>query len=312
MASISGTTGSDTINGTSVGDIIRSYQGRDSIWGAEGNDAIYGGSGVDSLWGDDGADRLSGENGADFLSGGNGNDRLLGGNGNDVLEGSAGNDLLNGGSGHDTMIGGAGNDIYYVDRLGDTIVELPGAGIDRVNSTLSWTLADNLERLMLIGSRDIDGTGNGLANVIRGNAGANRLLGEGGNDELRGGAGSDWIEGGAGRDKMFGGGDADTFVFRDGDFAGLTKSSCDTINDFRQAQGDRIDLQAVDANSLDDGDQEFQFIGTGGFSNVAGELRYEIVSGQTYVYGDTNGDAVADFMFRIKGPHTLTDGDFVI
>ena len=312
MATINGTTGNDSFTGTSAGDIMRGYQGKDSFWGAEGNDTIYGGSGIDSLWGEDGADRLFGVNGADFLSGGIGNDRLLGGNGNDVLEGGVGNDLLNGGSGVDMMTGGAGNDIYFVNHLGDTVVELAAEGIDRVNSTLSWTLGDNVEYLVLVGSANIDGTGNGLANVIRGNAGENRLLGEGGADQLRGGAGNDWIEGGAGRDRMFGGRDADTFVFRDGDFAGLTRTTCDTINDFRQVQGDRIDLQAVDANRLEDGDQAFAFIGTAAFNNVAGELRYEIVSGHTYVSGDTNGDGVGDFMFRVAGSHALIDGDFLI
>ena len=79
-----------------------------------------------------------------------------------------------------------------------------------------------------------------------------------------------------------------------------------------RSDGDLIDLSAVDANSLAGGDQAFAFIGTGAFTNVAGQLRYEQVGGNTYVYGDTNGDGIADFMIRVDGPHNLVLGDFVI
>jgi hypothetical protein len=58
------------------------------------------------------------------------------------------------------------------------------------------------------------------------------------------------------------------------------------------------------------GDQAFSFIGTGAFSNTAGQLRYEQISGNTYVEGDTNGDGVADFMIRFDGLHALVSGDF--
>ena len=101
-------------------------------------------------------------------------------------------------------------------------------------------------------------------------------------------------------------------MFRDGDFAGLTRTTCDSINDFSQLQGDKLDFASVDADTLTGGDQAFQFIGTAAFSNVAGELRYDIIDGNTYVYGDTNGDGVADFMVRVIGSHSLTEGDFVI
>jgi len=60
------------------------------------------------------------------------------------------------------------------------------------------------------------------------------------------------------------------------------------------------------------GNQTFTFIGTESFRNVAGELRYQEISGNTFVYGDTNGDGVADFMIRLDGGHALVAGDFVL
>ena len=42
---------------------------------------------------------------------------------------------------------------------------------------------------------------------------------------------------------------------------------------------DRIDLSAIDANPGDAGGNDaFTFIGTGAFTNVAGELRYEVTA----------------------------------
>lgn len=47
----------------------------------------------------------------------------------------------------------------------------------------------------------------------------------------------------------------------------------------------------------------------GGFSNVAGELRYDIVNGNTPT---ANGDGVADFMIRVIGSHALTERNLII
>ena len=84
------------------------------------------------------------------------------------------------------------------------------------------------------------------------------------------------------------------------------------VHDFSRAEGDRIDLRLVDANSTRDYDQAFAFIGNAAFSGTAGELRYRQLSGNTYVLGDTNGDGVADFWIRLDGLHSLNAGDFVL
>ena len=48
------------------------------------------------------------------------------------------------------------------------------------------------------------------------------------------------------------------------------------------------------------------------FSHTAGELRYEQISGNTYIEGDTNGDGIADFMIRADGLHAFVGTDLVV
>ncbi len=94
----------------------------------------------------------------------------------------------------DILEGGKGADTYMVDDLGDQVIEtLAGAagGIDLVKSEVSFTLGLNLEKLTLLGSADIDATGNTLNNTLLGNAGANILDGDAGNDAMTGGKGDD-------------------------------------------------------------------------------------------------------------------------
>ena len=152
------------------------------------------------------------EAGDDFIDGRAGNDTLLGGDGNDTIHGGAGNDQLIGGKGDDTLEGGAGNDTYEMTGGGtDTITELAGQGIDTIVTDKTYTLGANLDNLVLIGSNDIEGTGNELANVITGNGGHNNLSGLAGNDTLLGGDGGDALKGGLGKDVMLGGNGSDIY-----------------------------------------------------------------------------------------------------
>ena len=43
----------------------------------------------------------------------------------------------------------------------------------------------------------------------------------------------------------------------------------------------------------------FTFIGTGAFSGKAGELRYDLTSDGFQLFGDVNGDAIADFQLIV-------------
>ena len=129
-----------------------------------------------------------------------GDDNLTGTAANEVLLGLSGNDTLNGLGGVDVLVGGAGNDTYVVDTNTDTLTELNAQGIDTVQSAVTRTLALNFENLTLTGSNAINGTGNGVNNIIIGNTGNNTLNGLGGNDTLNGFGGTDSLNGGAGND----------------------------------------------------------------------------------------------------------------
>ncbi len=143
---------------------------------------------------------LNGTAGADTLNGGAGNDSLNGLGANDTLYGNAGNDILSGGTGNDTMRGGIGNDIYIVDSTSDIVSENLSEGIDLMQSSVTCTLAANVENLTLTGTSAINGTGNTLDNVLLGNSAVNTLTGGAGNDTLNGGAGNDKMLGGLGND----------------------------------------------------------------------------------------------------------------
>src|SRR6185369_5732723 len=75
-----------------------------------------------------------------------------------------------------------------------------GEGYDTVLSSVDFTMATGVEQLVLTGSLDRTGVGNGDANLIVGNSGNNMLVGNGGNDTLDGSLGTDTMIGGDGDD----------------------------------------------------------------------------------------------------------------
>ncbi|MEK6245051.1 MAG: DUF4214 domain-containing protein [Pseudomonadota bacterium] len=177
---------------------------------------------IENASGGSGDDSITGNQFANVLTGNGGNDSLVGEGANDNLSGGGGHDTLNGGAGNDIMVGGAGNDTYVVDNAGDVVTENLNEGTDAVQSSIVYTLGANLENLTLTGSANVNGTGNGLANVLTGNSG---------NNLLDGGAGADTMAGGAGNDTLYGGSGTDTAVYS-GNIADYTISYVAATNVF--------------------------------------------------------------------------------
>jgi Ca2+-binding RTX toxin-like protein len=107
-----------------------------------------------------------------------------------TITGNDGNNTIDGRDGNDTLDGGAGDDTYIATGF-DEVIELAGGGMDTVRASTDFTLSDNVEKLVLIGTADLTGTGNDLDNDITGNDGKNILDGGIGADSLRGGKGDD-------------------------------------------------------------------------------------------------------------------------
>ena len=128
----------------------------------------------------------------DVRYGFNETDIMYGKDGDDALYGHFGDDALHGGLGADHLIGGAGNDTYYINEMGDEVIENTDEGEDVVLSEISYTLTHNVENITLAdNTKAITATGNALNNIIIGNAINNTLDGKGGIDTMVGGIGDD-------------------------------------------------------------------------------------------------------------------------
>jgi Ca2+-binding RTX toxin-like protein len=202
----------------------------DGLNGEGGDDTLYGGFGFDAMSGGDGNDLLYGgdDDDQDDLWGNLGDDALYGGEGADMIFGGEGNDTIFGGS-TDTLYGGLNDDTYVVNTAPDFITEAADEGTDEVKSSVTYTLGDNLETLTLTGTGTIDGTGNGLSNLITGNSGNNALFGGEGDDTIFGGEGDDTIFGGLGSDTFFVDSVFDTVVEDDDAGTDTAKSLIDYI-----------------------------------------------------------------------------------
>ncbi|MBF0627100.1 MAG: DUF4347 domain-containing protein [Magnetococcales bacterium] len=183
---------------------------------------------------------ITGNSAANTLQGESGADRLLGGAGNDILYGGSGNDTLNGGTGADRLLGGTDDDIYVIDNSGDTISEEADSGIDLVQSSITWTLGNNLENLTLTGSSAINGTGNAGNNLLSGNSSDNTLTGGDGNDTLNGNAGDDTLNGGAGVNLLNGGAGADRMIGGNGNDTFVVNNSGDVVTESANSGTDLV------------------------------------------------------------------------
>ncbi len=227
----------NVISGGTVNDSLDGGDGSDTLLGNGGNDTLIGGKGDDWLDGGIGNDKMKGGEGKDTYivnaagdtvedDGGDADDlvkssvtvSLLSGSflgiedviltgavainatGNDKdneLTGNAAANVLNGGVGADKMSGGNGADTYFVDSIGDQVIEATAGaagGIDTIKSTIDFNLSSivNVENLTLVGSGNINAIGTSGNNVLIGNIGGNKLDGGLGNDAMTGGEGDDY------------------------------------------------------------------------------------------------------------------------
>ncbi|MBY3094748.1 RTX toxin, partial [Rhizobium laguerreae] len=283
--------GNSTGTGNSLDNIITSGTGNDTLSGGAGNDTLDGGRGADSLTGGAGNDIYvvydagdtiieNADEGIDtvqtYLTGytlsanienlsyrgpwafgfagtGNNLDNVItGGGATDTLSGGAGDDTLDGWTGADTLTGGAGNDTYVIDNAGDRVTEAANGGIDTVRTTLAgYTLGANAENLTYSGTAAFTGTGNDLANTIRGAAGA---------DTLDGKAGADILIGGAGDDTYIVDNLADVVTERPNEGADLVKTT-------------------LSSYALTNNVEKLTFIGTGDFAGTGNGLANTIIGG---------------------------------
>lgn len=238
LISIENVTGSafiDTLLGDAGANVLDGGAGDDFLFGNVGNDTLIGGPGNDMLVGGDGTDTASYAsapagvtvdlsqsmasdgttdiNGIPHIDSLGGIENVTGSASADSLTGNEFANVLDGGAGNDTMAGGADNDTYVVDSAGDVVTENAGEGTDLVQSSIDYTLGANVENLALTGAGNLNGTGNGLDNVMTGNDGNNVLSGLGGADMIGGGAGDDTLIGGSGDDNLTGGSGADVFKY---------------------------------------------------------------------------------------------------
>jgi Ca2+-binding RTX toxin-like protein len=337
------TPGNDVIYALGGDDIIFALGGNDTIYGGAGADAIDGGDGWDTVgytdsgvgvWvdldagqgffgtaagdfilnvenvtgsyyndvlaGDVGANLLSGLDGNDWLAGGGGNDSLYGGNGNDLLRGGAGADYLNGGAGIDTAT--------YSDSAAGVFVSL------QIDAT-AWgdSIGDELDSIENVTGSEFSDTliGDGAANVLSGLGGNDTLTGLGGNDFLFGGNGNDTLRGGTGADMLTGGAGLDSFTFDTAAESGLDAATVDEIMDFSAADGDKIVLSLIDANTELANDQAFTFIGAADYTG-AGQIRVVDDGVDTYLAFSTDSDPDNEFAIRLDGLVMPTEDWFIL
>ncbi len=196
-----------TLNGNASNNIIDGGLGADTMTGGAGNDTYVvdnvgdtvielAGEGTDEIRTNLDFYSLAGLPNVENLTGTSANPQFLVGNGSaNVIRGGQSNDYLDGGLGADTMVGGDGNDYYWVDNVGDVVVELAGEGpIDLINTTLATysLFGTEVEQLLAGSNINHDFRGSTANNHIAGGSGNDFIrLQDGGNDRALGGAGND-------------------------------------------------------------------------------------------------------------------------
>jgi len=233
------------------------------------------------------------------------------------------------------MEGGLGNDTYYVDNPGDRVIEPADAGApdfsnDTVFSSVSFTLANNVENLTLTGIRNINGTGNDESGLLAGNIGNNKLIGgtvlygdmvgdtDGFFSRLSGDAhgGNDFLYGGAGDDFLWG----DSVVIEDSARGGNDHLIGGEGQDYLYGDASFMYGNARGGNDYLDGGPQYGFPSGNFLSGDCSEMGGNARGGNDYLnggpgYGTLSGDADAmdgnsqggnDYLDGRAGSYTLS------
>ena len=291
---------------------------------------------ADHIIGTGASDTIHGYGGNDILEGLGGSDKLYGGGGNDTIIGGTGNDTLSGGAGSDVFVFAAGDGQDRITDLGaGDVIKISGyaaaQSVTQVGTDVVLTLSSSdkitfsnetvagVQAALQFGSGSSGGSGSGgTGTTINGTAGSDTLNGTsgndtinglGGNDTIKGGSGDDRIYGGLGGDSLYGGAGADVFVYTSTAEAPPHSSAAwDTIYDFQSI--DKIDLSAIDANTLVAGNQAFYFAGYISWAEYppdhsAGALYIRGSSSEVQIIAFTDNDTTPDLFIDLAGAGAL-------
>jgi len=314
-------------------DTLRNFE---NLTGSIFSDYLRGNSGDNVLNGSIGSDWVSYNNASAAVrvslgttaiqnTLGAGNDTLLN---MENLQGSVFNDNLQGSNGDNILSGNDGIDtLSYLNASGGVTV------------SLGTTTAQNT------GGAGID-TLSGFE-ILVGSNGADRLSGDGGNNTLSGGLGSDTLVAGGGIDiltggdnlraapavtagtsllpfnppstsiSFFPGSNIDRFVFNS--VSDSPNDSPDRITDFAPSIGEKIDVSAIDANTLLAGNQAFNWIGAIVPNQPRlnqGELGYQVSGADILLIGNSSSsNGNPDFRVQLSALGAsggLISSDFIL
>jgi Ca2+-binding RTX toxin-like protein len=287
---------------------------------------IVGTASADTILGLDGNDILEGRAGNDLIDGGSGNDRIIGGAGADKLTGGSGNDsfVFGFGCGKDVITDFSSGDVLSISgyRSAKSVAQV-GADVIITLSTSDKITVSNADLTAVqaalqfpsgstIGASGNTITGTNSWDTLTGTSGNDTIYGLGGHDVINGGGGSDRIYGGLDGDDLTGGAGADLFIYSsvaDAPPYGLMYYESDRILDFQSI--DKIDLSAMDANSLLAGKQSFH-LSTSTSDHSAGSLHIGVDSGYVWLYGYTDNSGYATVYIDLTGGAVPTAANLIL
>ncbi|HBD91976.1 MAG TPA: hypothetical protein DC061_16160 [Gemmobacter sp.] len=289
---IQGNSGSATIYGGEGADMVSTSGGQyrtDKVWLGNARDAFRGiiqeGSSVEA-YGGRGDDWIA-------LSVSAFRDQETG----ELIYDDIGHVVIYGGIGDDTMAG-VGN--LYGGEGQDSLTS-QGRGLAEFNRLFGGQGADTI-----FAARH----GENLGDMVHGGIGNDELHGAAGRDTLDGGLGKDTIHGSNGRDRILLGEDGraqDVVIYTH-----VSQSSSghglDRIRGFTSGI-DVLDFEEIDASDTAEGNQILLY---GGETALANGLWHQLVDGDTHVFLDVDGDALADMQVILKGVTTVGEGDFIL